>query len=298
MHQKELTLNSNHPVRMDLYCKEGNYIFPYFTTLTPELISKTFDVGSQLIRADISASSLKKLNVKLNALEEISEQDELKLVQWISHIFDTDNSYKEPLQNLRELAERVPIPSPDTLPFIAVHSADEMLLNAVLSQNTTADFYFKMTHTIAKKFGNKIIIKGKASYAYPPIIGNLQFQKEEDLSTCKIGYRTKFIPHIANFLAEYPLPNINQLPDDVILKKLMGIKGIGEYSARCFLIYHLKRYNLVFIDSWVKTVFHSLFKLPKSISISQFTKFFNKHLSPSPALQLAYILANTPIYSR
>jgi len=287
--KEKVSLNSRHKISFEMFCKAGTYVFPYFSRINKNKITRTILVKSHPVRMEIESSISNQLNVTISSKIEIEKEIEDSIIRWIEFVFDLNNSYEKPIENLQDLAEKYNFSPPDSIPYIAVHSPDEMLLNAVLSQNTTGNFYVTMTQLIAKKFGQKFVLDNDISYVYPSIKGNLEKQSIEELSKCKIGYRTKFIPYLANFLTKFPKA-IQNLPNGEILKKLRKIKGIGEYSARSFLIYHLKRFDVVFLDSWVKSSFHSIFNLPKSISMRNFEEFCEKNLSPEPALQLVYIL--------
>jgi 3-methyladenine DNA glycosylase/8-oxoguanine DNA glycosylase len=287
--KKQIALNSKHEISFEMFCRAGTYVFPYFSKINNKMITRTISVKSYPVRMEIESSISNQLNVTLSSKTEITKEIEDSIIRWIEFVFDLRNSYKKPIANLQDLAEKLGFSPPKSIPFIAVHSPDEMLLNAVLSQNTTGIFYVTMTQLIAKKFGQKLTLDNDISYVYPSIKGNLEIQSIEELSTCKIGYRTKFIPHLASFLIKAP-KTFENIPNEELLKELKGIKGIGDYSARSFLIYHLKRFDIVFLDSWVKSTFHSIFNLRKSISIRKFEEFCKKNLSPDPALQLVYIL--------
>lgn len=287
--KRQISLNSKHEISFEMFCRAGTYVFPYFSNINKKMITRTILVKSHPVRMEIESSISNQLNVTLSSNTEITKEIENSIIRWIEFVFDLKNSYEKPIANLQDLAEKFSFKPPKSIPFIAVHSPDEMLLNAVLSQNTTGNFYVTMTQLIAKKFGQKLVLEDEISYVYPSIKGNLEIQPIEELSTCKIGYRTKFIPYLANFLTKFP-KSIENLHNEEILKSLKGIKGIGEYSARSFLIYHLKRFDVVFLDSWVKSTFHSIFNLPKSLSIRKFEEFCIKNMSPEPALQLVYIL--------
>ncbi len=287
--KKRVFLNSNHKISFEMFCKAGTYVFPYFSKINIKKITRTISVNSLPVRMEIESSISNQLNVTISSKIELTKEIQDSIIRWIEFVFDLKNSYEKPIANLQDLAEKYKFSPPETIPFIAVHSPDEMLLNAVLSQNTTGNFYVTMTQLIAKKFGQKFVLDNDISYIYPSIKGNLENQSIEELSTCKIGYRTKFIPYLANFLTKFPKA-IQNLSNEELLKVLKKIKGIGEYSARSFLIYHLKRFDVVFLDSWVKSSFHSIFNLPKSISMRKFEEFCKKNLSPEPALQLVYIL--------
>ena len=58
------------------------------------------------------------------------------------------------------------------------------------------------------------------------------------------------------------------------------------------MIYYLKRYEVVFVDSWVRHVMNKLFEMPKKITIRQLEEFCEQKFGAQRALVLDYLLAN------
>ncbi len=286
----EFKIPSKHPIDFSEYHK--GYIFP-FCDIDEVSFRKTFLVDRKLVRVQVQADSESSLVVNLTSPDLGSERVRDQVIRWITYIFDLDNSHQPALDRLSELANEINSPAPQGLGFLSVHSADEMLLNALLSQNTTAKFYFKMSENIAKTFGKNLALDNTESWTYPSII-HLNKQKVERLAKCKIGYRIRSLPFIAEFLRNFLEEEFSELSLSEMYKKLVSIKGIGDYSARCFQIYYLKRYEVVFVDSWVRHVMNRLFGTPKKITVRQLEEFCEQKFGSQRALVLDYLLANLP----
>jgi len=59
------------------------------------------------------------------------------------------------------------------------------------------------------------------------------------VSRQKAGYMRDLAAHVV--AGDLPLANIHQLPDDEVVRRLVVVKGIGEWSAHMFLMFQLGR---------------------------------------------------------
>ena len=281
-------LNSKHEISLGSLSR--GYVFPYFSLFEKNKIVKVFSIDSTVIVADIQLSKTQNITLELICSRELPTETQSMVVGWIKYILDLDADYSEPLKRLQELSEEIDIPKPSTLSIPFVYSPDEMLISALISQNTTENSFRKMMDCLARNYGESTVINGLESHSFPTV-KKLARAKLSELTSCRIGYRYKAIPHLNSFLEMNSPSELEETDNDSLLKKLTNIKGIGDYSARCFLIYHLKRFNVVFLDSWVRKVINKQFGLPKHINITEFTDFADEHFSPSPALILDYLIS-------
>ena len=66
------------------------------------------------------------------------------------------------------------------------------------------------------------------------------------------------------------IENYDQNSDKrIVLKQLQKMKGIGDYSARCILLYGLRDYSVGFVDSFIKILMNKYFKIDKKIANRQ-----------------------------
>jgi DNA-3-methyladenine glycosylase II len=59
------------------------------------------------------------------------------------------------------------------------------------------------------------------------------------LSRSKVGYLRSLAEHVVE--GSLALEALDELPDDEVMRELVAVKGIGEWSAHMFLIFHLQR---------------------------------------------------------
>jgi DNA-3-methyladenine glycosylase II len=78
----------------------------------------------------------------------------------------------------------------------------------------------------------------------PPTPAELLAADEETLRACglsrpKISYLRDLARHVLEDGLD--LPRLRELPDDEVASKLIAVKGIGQWSADMFLMFHLRR---------------------------------------------------------
>jgi DNA-3-methyladenine glycosylase II len=63
------------------------------------------------------------------------------------------------------------------------------------------------------------------------------------LSHAKTGYLRSLAQHVIS--GQLELERLNDLPDEEVVSRLVAVKGIGEWSASVFLMFHLGRPDVV-----------------------------------------------------
>jgi DNA-3-methyladenine glycosylase II len=63
------------------------------------------------------------------------------------------------------------------------------------------------------------------------------------LSRAKVGFLRSLAEHVLS--GELELERMDKLPDEEVITELVAVKGIGEWSAHMFLMFHLERPDVV-----------------------------------------------------
>jgi DNA-3-methyladenine glycosylase II len=63
------------------------------------------------------------------------------------------------------------------------------------------------------------------------------------LSRAKVGFLRSLAEHALS--GELELNRLNELADDAVIAELVAVKGIGEWSAHMFLMFHLERQDVL-----------------------------------------------------
>ncbi|MDQ2759034.1 MAG: DNA-3-methyladenine glycosylase 2 family protein [Actinomycetota bacterium] len=67
----------------------------------------------------------------------------------------------------------------------------------------------------------------------------LELQAAAGLSRAKVGYLRSLAEHVMEGSLE--LAHLNDLPDEEVIAELVAVKGLGAWSAHMFLMFHLRR---------------------------------------------------------
>lgn len=166
-----------------------------------------------------------------------------------------------------------------------------MPLFAFLSTNTTVDMYHTFLMNFLQKWGIKSNYNDYLLVSFPPL-KDLDKISESIYRETKIGYRAKYMAEILQALGKDNL--YDEKDDAVLLKKLQKIKGIGDYSARTTLLYGMRKYNIAFVDSFVKIVMNHYFHTDLKIANKSLLQFLEQKFSPYQGLLVDWL---TAIYS-
>ncbi len=100
----------------------------------------------------------------------------------------------------------------------------------------------------------------------PPTPTELLAADEDTLRACglsrpKISYLRDLARHVLEDGLE--LPRLRELPDDEVASRLVAVKGIGQWSADMFLIFHLRRPDVLPVgDLGIRRAVEGTYNLP------------------------------------
>jgi DNA-3-methyladenine glycosylase II len=100
----------------------------------------------------------------------------------------------------------------------------------------------------------------------PPTPAELLAADEDTLRACglsrpKISYLRDLARHVLEGALD--LPRLRDLPDDEVASRLVAVKGIGQWSADMFLIFHLRRPDVLPVgDLGIRRAVEATYNLP------------------------------------
>ena len=81
------------------------------------------------------------------------------------------------------------------------------------------------------------------------------------LSRPKIAYLRSLAEHVLS--GELEIDRFHQLPDDEIVEELTAVKGLGQWTADMFLMFHLSRPDVLPVgDLGLRRAFETVYELP------------------------------------
>jgi DNA-3-methyladenine glycosylase II len=99
------------------------------------------------------------------------------------------------------------------------------------------------------------------------------------LSRAKVGFLRSLAEHALS--GELELDRLNELDDEAVIAELVAVKGIGEWSAHMFLMFHLERPDVLAVgDLGIRRaieIAYGLQALPKPDEMEQIARPWRPH---------------------
>jgi 3-methyladenine DNA glycosylase/8-oxoguanine DNA glycosylase len=130
----------------------------------------------------------------------------------------------------------------------------EDVVKTILTTNTSWAGTIRMVEALVSKFGDPW--PGDRSRRTFPTASQLATLNDQTLrSVARLGYRSPFVLELAQGVASGELDleglQTTDQPTEELRQRLLGINGVGAYSAANLLIM-LGRYDFIPVDSWAR----------------------------------------------
>ena len=197
--------------------------------------------------------------------------DDLKSV--INDYFDLDRDYSEIERNIIKCDSKIK----DALVFSRglkmIHQDPfETLIAYIISQNNRVPSIANALNLISKNYGKKVIFKDKEYYLFPTL-EELEKLSIEELRSCKVGFRDKYLYDIMRNIENksLELDKIYNMESTDALNYLINFKGIGNKVASCILLFAYQKFDVYPIDTWVKKFMKDDYNIEGEKNIKEFT---------------------------
>jgi len=172
----------------------------------------------------------------------------------------------------------------------ATNDFHEMLIAGILSQNISFLGFRQMLKILVENFGSALRIGAKVVHAFPTI-ERLASAKESKLEAIGLNYRAKFVKGVAKSFLEGLMEKIEGKTSEEIVEELLKLRGVGSYTAHTSLIYGLRRYDLIFYDTFVGKVFGRRFFRAQKVDEKSLRKFASERWGKLQGLAMDFLLA-------
>ena len=128
----------------------------------------------------------------------------------------------------------------------------QCMISFACSSNTNIPMIRNMLTSLARKFGNKLILDGKIFYTFPKV-KRLYEASINEICSCHVGYRAKTIKSITEEIIKesFDLDDLRFSSYGKAKEQLMKIYGIGNKIADCVLLFSLEKLDAFPIDVWI-----------------------------------------------
>lgn len=166
----------------------------------------------------------------------------------------------------------------------------EMIISFIISGNNNIPRIKKSIDLISRKFGNYIGSIEENNYYSFPTISELSCASLDELRSCGVGYRDKYIYNTVKMINEGQV-NMNEVPEMDLLSarnELKKLSGVGDKVADCILLFSCQQVGAFPVDTWVKKILKEYYNFEKN-NISEINRFANEYFGACCGIAQQYL---------
>ena len=132
----------------------------------------------------------------------------------------------------------------------------EMLITSIITQNRNIPAICSSVELLSRKCGEKKTdSRGADYYAFPDPEAVLLLSME-DLMSCKLGYRWKYVHAAADAIVhgKLDLSSLSRADEESTIPVLTGLYGVGEKVANCVSLFGLHHTDAFPVDVWIRRI--------------------------------------------
>ena len=130
----------------------------------------------------------------------------------------------------------------------------EMLITFIISQNRNIPAIRRSVEFLAETCGEKKMDPRGQEYFAFPTPDALAGLRDEDLKSCKLGYRCSYVRRAAEAVAagKLDLNSLLSADEENTLRELISLYGVGIKVANCISLFGLHHLDAFPKDVWIK----------------------------------------------
>ncbi|MGB7001608.1 MAG: DNA glycosylase [Halobacteriota archaeon] len=165
---------------------------------------------------------------------------------------------------------------------IVRQSVWDCLISYICATNASIAVIENMLQNLSEKFGDEIVVNGKAFFSFPKV-KKLAKASVNEIKLCNVGYRARFLSEIAKQVESNP-NLLEERRDSDYLKlrdELRSLPGVGPKVADCVSLFAFDKLEAFPIDVWIRRVIYQIrgAAIPrtkdgteKSLTVSEYTE--------------------------
>lgn len=156
----------------------------------------------------------------------------------------------------------------------------ELVISFIISANNRIPMIKRAIDNISRRWGKELEYKGKTYYTFPSV-EELAKASVEEIETCGVGFRAKYIADTVDkinrsrteeYKQEFDLDYIKSQSDDGCHEALQAFNGIGPKVADCIMLFSMNKYSAFPVDVWVKRAMQHFYLAP-DVSLKKIRDF-------------------------
>ena len=167
----------------------------------------------------------------------------------------------------------------------------ETIVSFIISQNNNIPRIKKCVEGLCINHGKKLgSYRGKEYYAFPTPEELAELTPEE-LDSCKLGYRAKYIVETAKLVnsdSGAALRRMTDADEKEAYEYLIGLSGVGPKVANCIMLFGLGKYASFPLDVWIKRVMHQVYGIEEN-NTAKMQEYAAKHFGNLGGIAQQYL---------
>ena len=137
----------------------------------------------------------------------------------------------------------------------------QCLISFIISSNSNIQKIKTSLENISKKFGTKIEFENQEFFLFPKP-RELSKASINEIRSCGVGYRAKFIKDAANmiFSKEIDFESLKKSKYFETKKSICSIPGVGNKVADCVMLFSLNKLEAFPLDRWMIRILEKYYR--------------------------------------
>lgn len=193
---------------------------------------------------------------------------------------------KDDIKKILDSISKDPIIKKAVLQFLGLRLIQQdyfqCLISFIISSNSNIPRIQSNLENLCKKFGSKIEFEKQEFFVFPKP-NRIAEASIEELMSCGIGYRAKFVKQAAMIIdkEKIRLDELKERNYDEVKKTICSIPGIGNKVADCIMLFSLNKLEAFPLDRWMikilKKYYGDKFQITtKTLTQNQYDKLHEK----------------------
>lgn len=223
----------------------------------------------------------------------IYSNKEENLEDVVTEYFDLKKDYKKLEEKISLIDENIK-KSVSYTTGIRILNQDlfETIISYIISANNNIKRISKSIDRISEMFGEKVEYDSKVYYLFPTL-EKLSTATEEQLLSCGVGFRARYIKNTVKKLLDNK-DVLTELPNMITAEAkeaLLSFQGIGPKVADCILLFSLKKSEVFPVDVWVKRVMEKIY-FKQNVSLKQINEYAKNNFKEDAGIIQQHLFHN------
>ena len=223
----------------------------------------------------------------------VNSNNEENLEKVVREYFDLDTDYEDIEKRIVKIDDNIYKSVKNTTGIRILHQdLFETIISYIISANNNIKRISKSIDKISEMFGEEIKYDNESYYLFPTL-EQLSKATVEDLLSCGVGFRAKYIKNTVNELItdKSLLVNMPNMSTEMAREVLMSFSGVGPKVSDCILLFSLKKSEVFPIDVWVKRVMEKLY-FRHNVSMKQIAQYANSSFGKDAGIVQQHLFYN------